>query len=540
MAISQWLQTSLFAATTTTSTTTNCRFFFRNFATCPSQLRPVMAKLQNRVLQNYNCSYLQNSSFCIGDKYEKCFQLRFRKIRVSCMINANQPRVIRLVSERNFHPFGSFVDGSTWALTSQPQLKVGHSNTMTPSNIFDGRSSGKTSPFKVFNKRWKRAKSLAAHKRNVEGGAQVAASNEALGMNASSSTKTPLKDTDVVNSRKKLVGDVTVDVSLGPSVSSSHVNNNNKVSKPKGKQNQQSRSKKNKEQCSGANAASDAAAEPGGSKRVSQANKSNTSKKNQSSPASDNNSNGNTPMEVADSSVSTKQQSERTTGKSRRKGKSIKETNVLVKTHEAPQVSSGNELAQKKNPHTNGKAKPQGQMRMQLLYPPTGKSVVVVESVTKAKVIQAYLGNMFEVLPSYSHVRDLAARSGSVRPDDDFSMVWEVPSAAWTHLKSIKVALAGAENLILASDPDREGEAIAWHIIEMLQQQDALCEAINVVRVVFNEITESSIKSALQAPREIDVNLVHAYFARRALDYLIGFNISPLLWRKLPGCQSAG
>ncbi|CAL5402335.1 hypothetical protein CsSME_00025706 [Camellia sinensis var. sinensis] len=574
MAISQWLQTSLFAATTTTSTTTNCRFFFRNFATCPSQLRPVMAKLQNRALQNYNCSYLQNSSFCIGDKYEKCFQLRFRKIRVSCMINANQPRVIRLVSERNFHTFGSFVDGSTWALTSQPQLKVGHSNTMMPSNIFgyglrspysgayikrpfshipkaitnkndnvgvkDGRSSGKTSPLKVFNKHWKRAKSLAAHKRNVEGGAQVAASNEALGMNASSSTKTPLKDTDVVNSRKKLVGDVTVDASLGPSVSSSHVNNNNKVSKPKGKQNQQSRSKKNKEQCSGANAASDAAAEPGASKRVSQANKSNTSKKNQSSPASDNNSNGNTPMEVADSSVSTKQQSERTTGKSRRKGKSIKETNVLVKTHEAPQVSSGNELAQKKTPHTNGKAKPQGQMRMQLLYPPTGKSVVVVESVTKAKVIQAYLGNMFEVLPSYGHVRDLAARSGSVRPDDDFSMVWEVPSAAWTHLKSIKVALSGAENLILASDPDREGEAIAWHIIEMLQQQDALCEDINVARVVFNEITESSIKSALQAPREIDVNLVHAYLARRALDYLIGFNISPLLWRKLPGCQSAG
>lgn len=147
---------------------------------------------------------------------------------------------------------------------------------------------------------------------------------------------------------------------------------------------------------------------------------------------------------------------------------------------------------------------------------------------------------MFEVLPSYGHVRDLAARSGSVRPDDDFSMVWEVPSAAWTHLKSIKVALSGAENLVLASDPDREGEAIAWHIIEMLQQQDALGENVSVARVVFHEITEASIKSALQMPREIDVNLVHAYLARRALDYLIGFNISPLLWRKLPGCQSAG
>lgn len=174
------------------------------------------------------------------------------------------------------------------------------------------------------------------------------------------------------------------------------------------------------------------------------------------------------------------------------------------------------------------------------LYPPTSKSVVVVESLTKAKIIQRYLGDMFEVLPSHGHVRDLAGRSGSVRPDDDFSMVWEVPSTAWTHLKSIKVALNGAENLILASDPDREGEAIAWHIIEMLEQQDALHDGINVSRVVFHEITEPSIKSALQNPRDIDADLVHAYLARRALDYLIGFSISPLLWRKLPSCQSAG
>ncbi|MED6208622.1 hypothetical protein PIB30_047010 [Stylosanthes scabra] len=174
------------------------------------------------------------------------------------------------------------------------------------------------------------------------------------------------------------------------------------------------------------------------------------------------------------------------------------------------------------------------------VYPPTGKSVVVVESVTKAKVIQKYLGDMYEVLPSYGHVRDLAARSGSVRPDEDFSMVWEVPSPAWTHLKTINVALNRAENLILASDPDREGEAIAWHIVEMLQQQGALHDNLSLARVVFHEITEQSIKAAMQAPRKVDVNLVHAYLARRALDYLIGFNISPLLWRKLPGCQSAG
>ncbi|KAL6909930.1 hypothetical protein ACP4OV_001589 [Aristida adscensionis] len=207
------------------------------------------------------------------------------------------------------------------------------------------------------------------------------------------------------------------------------------------------------------------------------------------------------------------------------------------------------------------------------LYPPTAKSVVVVESVTKAKVIQNYLGDMYEVLPSYGHVRDLAGKSRSVRPDDDFSMVWEVPAAAWTHLKSIKVALKGtlglpfasssdlwvyllhclilnfrykvvtafeAQNLILASDPDREGEAIAWHIKEMLEQQDALGCNVTVARVVFHEITEDAIKKALVSPRYIDMNLVNAYLARRSLDYLIGFGISPLLWRKLPGCQSAG
>ncbi|KAM0917771.1 hypothetical protein ACQ4PT_009214 [Festuca glaucescens] len=174
------------------------------------------------------------------------------------------------------------------------------------------------------------------------------------------------------------------------------------------------------------------------------------------------------------------------------------------------------------------------------LYPPTAKSVVVVESATKAKVIQKYLGDMYEVLPSYGHVRDLAGRSRSVRPDDDFSMVWEVPTAAWTHLKSIKVALKGAENLILASDPDREGEAISWHIKEMLAQQGVLDGRVTVARVVFHEITENAIKNALMSPRHIDMDLVNAYLARRSLDYLIGFGISPLLWRKLPGCQSAG
>ncbi|CAN0859446.1 DNA topoisomerase 1 [Linum grandiflorum] len=161
---------------------------------------------------------------------------------------------------------------------------------------------------------------------------------------------------------------------------------------------------------------------------------------------------------LADVSASTKPKAKKGTGNSRRKSK------------------AANESTEKQKPQDMSNLKPPRQGDLKPLYPPTGKTVMVVESVTKAKVIQGYLGSMYEVLPSYGHVRDLAARSGSVRPDEDFSMVWEVPSAAWTYLKSIKVALSGAENLILASDPDREGEAIAWHIIEMLQQQDALHE----------------------------------------------------------------
>ncbi|KAL1210463.1 DNA topoisomerase 3-alpha [Cardamine amara subsp. amara] len=221
--------------------------------------------------------------------------------------------------------------------------------------------------------------------------------------------------------------------------------------------------------------------------------------------------------------------------------KSPAPSNSKLGKQQLKSAKASNSSKQKQVPqHMKNSIEHRGQNASKPLYPPSGKSVIVVESLTKAKIIQGYLGDMYEVLPSYGHIRDLASRSGSVRPDDDFSMVWEVPSSAWTHIKSIKVALNGAENLILASDPDREGEAIAWHIIEMLQQQGALHESMTVARVVFHEITESAIKSALQSPREIDGDLVHAYLARRALDYLIGFNISPLLWRKLPGCPSAG
>ncbi|KAI3970775.1 hypothetical protein MKX01_024422 [Papaver californicum] len=186
-----------------------------------------------------------------------------------------------------------------------------------------------------------------------------------------------------------------------------------------------------------------------------------------------------------------------------------------------------------------GKLEPQ-MKNLSPLYPPTGKSVVVVESLKKAKIVQGYLGDMFEVLSSNGHVRMLARWAGAVRPDDDFSMVWGVPDAAWTQVKSMKVALNGAKNLILASDPSCEGEAIAWHLTEMLQQQDALHDNITIARVVFNELTESSVKAALQSPRDINMDLVHAYLSRRALDYLIAYNLTPLLDKKLPGCLSAG
>ncbi|CAM6081696.1 unnamed protein product [Calypogeia fissa] len=168
------------------------------------------------------------------------------------------------------------------------------------------------------------------------------------------------------------------------------------------------------------------------------------------------------------------------------------------------------------------------------------KSVVVVESPAKARTIEKYLGQRHVVLPSFGHVRDLAAKSGSVRPEEDFKLVWEVPSSARQHLNAIKAAVKGASNLFLASDPDREGEAIAWHVLEMLKTEGAVSKNLKVSRVVFNEITKAAVLRAMEAPRDISATLVDAYLARRALDYLIGFDLSPVLWRKLPGSKSAG
>ena len=166
-------------------------------------------------------------------------------------------------------------------------------------------------------------------------------------------------------------------------------------------------------------------------------------------------------------------------------------------------------------------------------------NVVVVESPAKAKTINKYLGRDYKVIASYGHVRDLPAKDGSVLPDDDFSMSWEVDGKSEKHMKEIAEAVRGADKLFLATDPDREGEAISWHVREVLQGRRVL-KGVDVKRVVFNEVTRSAVLEAFRHPREIDGELVDAYLARRALDYLVGFTLSPVLWRKLPGSRSAG
>ncbi|SFR32629.1 DNA topoisomerase I [Yoonia tamlensis] len=166
--------------------------------------------------------------------------------------------------------------------------------------------------------------------------------------------------------------------------------------------------------------------------------------------------------------------------------------------------------------------------------------VVVVESPAKAKKIEGYLGKGYTVLASYGHVRDLPPKNGSVLPDEDFDMKWEIASDSKKHIKAIIDALKNDNELILATDPDREGEAISWHLTEALTARKAIKEDTPVSRVVFNAITKTAILEAMKHPRQVDAPLVEAYLARRALDYLVGFNLSPVLWRKLPGAKSAG
>ena len=165
--------------------------------------------------------------------------------------------------------------------------------------------------------------------------------------------------------------------------------------------------------------------------------------------------------------------------------------------------------------------------------------VVIVESPAKAKTINKYLGKDFTVLASFGHVRDLPERNGSVDPDNDFAMAWEEQGDARKRLSDIAKAVKSADSLVLATDPDREGEAISWHVLEVLRKKKVLGDK-PVSRVVFNAITKNAVLDAMANPRDIDEKLVDAYLARRALDYLVGFNLSPVLWRKLPGSRSAG
>ncbi|HQT68576.1 MAG TPA: type I DNA topoisomerase, partial [Acetobacteraceae bacterium] len=165
--------------------------------------------------------------------------------------------------------------------------------------------------------------------------------------------------------------------------------------------------------------------------------------------------------------------------------------------------------------------------------------IVVVESPAKAKTINKYLGDGYHVLASFGHVRDLPPKDGSVKPDQDFAMLWESDSRGEKQVGAIAKALKGAKILYLATDPDREGEAISWHVRAMLEDKKAL-KGVTVKRVTFNEITKSAVTTAMAHPRELDQPLIEAYMARRALDYLVGFTLSPVLWRKLPGSKSAG
>ena len=166
-------------------------------------------------------------------------------------------------------------------------------------------------------------------------------------------------------------------------------------------------------------------------------------------------------------------------------------------------------------------------------------NLVIVESPAKAKTINKYLGKNFEVVASFGHVRDLPAKDGSVDPDNDFAMLWEADPKASKRLSDIAKSAKDADNIILATDPDREGEAISWHVLEVLKAKKVLKDK-TISRVVFNAITKSAVLEAMKNPRHIDQPLVDAYLARRALDYLVGFTLSPVLWRKLPGARSAG
>ncbi|GAB2286407.1 hypothetical protein Dimus_020817 [Dionaea muscipula] len=532
-----------------------------------------MAQLQHRTTYSSLDAHLVCSPFCIGDTYRNCSQLRYKKIGFSCKM-AVYPQSLRLDRQQHSHLSNTITSGIRHGTSYRSPSRSGfanHPRYLSVSNFM---------PYAELHGFWNSIElgplSVGAVLRRAF---SVNPELELQAMNASESRakdgkawykfmkfrgvrkhRTWVKGTTARGSNSDVPPSTSTshpdkESVVGPQLSANKESNVSAVTastskadpEPKLaiKQNLQPRSKKKKAKASGALSTSDIVSSKGSGVSSTKINKNST--ENQPSPAAENSSSGKILVEVADVSVTTKPLSKKTTKNRSRAGSPRKAADAILETNGSavkpvenmPQVPSNNHSLQKSKPPKYSKIKARGPT-FEPLFPASAKSVVVVESVAKAKVIQGYLGDMYEVLPSHGHIRDLAARSGSVRPDEDFSMVWEVPSSAWTHLKSIKAAIIGARNLILASDPDREGEAIAWHIVEMLVQQDALHKDLTVARVVFQEITETAIKGALQRPREIDINLVHAYLARRAIDYLIGFNISPILWRKLPGCSSAG
>ena len=166
--------------------------------------------------------------------------------------------------------------------------------------------------------------------------------------------------------------------------------------------------------------------------------------------------------------------------------------------------------------------------------------LVIVESPAKSKTINKYLGKDYNVIASFGHIRDLPSKDGSVRPDDDFAMTYEISEKSVKHVKEMVDAVKKADTIYLATDPDREGEAISWHIVEAMKERKALGKNVDIKRIVFHEITKKAVTDAILNPRDIDMDLVNAQQARRALDYLVGFTLSPVLWRKLPGSKSAG
>jgi DNA topoisomerase-1 len=178
-------------------------------------------------------------------------------------------------------------------------------------------------------------------------------------------------------------------------------------------------------------------------------------------------------------------------------------------------------------------------IRVNLAERLTGTTLVIVESPAKAKTIMRYLGKGYSVIASYGHIRDLSSKTGSVKPDQNFEMVWENSAKATNALKSIEQEVKKADHVYLATDPDREGEAISWHVVQYLHSKK-LQKNIPFQRIVFHEITKKAVQEAIRHPRELDQNLVEAYLTRRALDYLVGYTLSPVLWRKLPGSRSAG